>query len=362
MATFAEKEDCMLTTYQQPDSLSFLANLKDYVFGTAADHVKVTVSLTHEGTTKTVMEDTLFPYGGQVAVEDLAGLLEPYVRQYLSATLQFTVTEMDAGGEVTATTTSGAFTVLFSMADVGVTAQEFTAEHFLTIMNGPKLTAGGREERVYAYGTSSVTIQGWLADGTSITKTMNATATSGGVSAFFVSADRVVSLLGTTTDMLKEYLVKSGAREQRFIVGSDMVPPAPSLAFVNSFGCVEFLHCVGTHQKDSQYTRQSARFSGQLRNYRIVEERRFTANTGWLNTAMADWADELFRSMEVYIWLGDTIGKAVVVNDSKSVITNEDDDMPAFEFTYQYAQRIHNVLQHRHAGRIFDNTFDHTFN
>ena len=36
--------------------------------------------------------------------------------------------------------------------------------------------------------------------------------------------------------------------------------------------------------------------------------------------------------------------------------------MPAFEFTYAYAQRIHNVMQPSHAGRIFDNTFDHTFN
>jgi hypothetical protein len=36
--------------------------------------------------------------------------------------------------------------------------------------------------------------------------------------------------------------------------------------------------------------------------------------------------------------------------------------MPRFTFSYQYAQRIQNVLQMDRVGRIFDNTFDHTFN
>ena len=55
-------------------------------------------------------------------------------------------------------------------------------------------------------------------------------------------------------------------------------------------------------------------------------------------------------------------GKEVVLSDSKSDRTNEDDHMPRFTFSYQYAQRIHNVLQMDRVGRIFDNTFDHTFN
>ena len=62
------------------------------------------------------------------------------------------------------------------------------------------------------------------------------------------------------------------------------------------------------------------------------------------------------------LWVGDGPGREVVVSDSKSEITNEDDNMPAFEFTYTYAQRIHNVMEPTRAGRIFDNTFDHTFN
>ena len=54
--------------------------------------------------------------------------------------------------------------------------------------------------------------------------------------------------------------------------------------------------------------------------------------------------------------------REVVLSDSQSIIRNDDGDMPAFEFSYSYCQRIHNVMQRTNAGRIFDNTFDHTFN
>ena len=55
-------------------------------------------------------------------------------------------------------------------------------------------------------------------------------------------------------------------------------------------------------------------------------------------------------------------GKEVVITDSKSELSNDDDELPRFTFSYQYAQRIQNVLQMNRVGRIFDNTFDHTFN
>jgi hypothetical protein len=84
---------------------------------------------------------------------------------------------------------------------------------------------------------------------------------------------------------------------------------------------------------------------------------------------MAGWADDLFRSDEVYVVnviSGQVVsrdgGKQVVITDSKSELTNDDDHLPRFTFSYQYAQRIHNVLQMNRVGRIFDNTFDHTFN
>ena len=103
-----------------------------------------------------------------------------------------------------------------------------------------------------------------------------------------------------------------------------------------------------------------------LRNYRIKETRVFEANTGVLTVPMANWVDELFRSQSVYIvnFVDGFahVGKEVVITDSKSDNSNDDDFMPSFTFSYQYAQRVQNVLQLDRAGRIFDNTFDNTFN
>ena len=88
--------------------------------------------------------------------------------------------------------------------------------------------------------------------------------------------------------------------------------------------------------------------------------------TGVLTPDMANWVDDLFRSQEIYVvnFVNGVpqIGKEVVITDSKSVISNDDDYLPSFTFSYQYAQRVHNVLQPNRSGRIFDNTFDNTFN
>ena len=81
---------------------------------------------------------------------------------------------------------------------------------------------------------------------------------------------------------------------------------------------------------------------------------------------MAAWADELFRSDEVYvvnIYGGEpVVGKQVTISESKSDNDNLLGTVPRFTFSYVYSQRQHNVLDMQRAGRVFDNTFDNTFN
>jgi len=356
----------MATIIQQPSALELSSMLQDVIFGSTADHAVVSVICTASGDTKTIYQQTLYHSGGVIRLEDMPELVEPYARQVLSMQMVVEIKEFNAAGERTATTTTTPSTVLFGTVDLGGPVDAFLSSHFLTILNGEKMTAPGREERIYAYDATQITVTAdYLADGNVVrtyTKTLNAGATTNNVSAFFVSPDNIDLLMESPDGELIGYSCQAGSRYQKFVIFDDGSVPAPSLAFINSFGCTEFIHCVGTHEKNSSYTRQSARFSGRLRNYMVREERQFKANTGWLNTPMADWADDLFRSQEVYLWVDGTIGREVVLSDSQSKITNDDDDMPSFEFTYTYSQRQHNVLQQGHAGRIFDNTFDHTFN
>jgi hypothetical protein len=180
-----------------------------------------------------------------------------------------------------------------------------------------------------------------------------------------VSPDNFV----TSGKELVAYTVIAGSRRQRFEMDFSEPDCAPILEFYNSFGVWEYMYCTGKHQVGSDFKRSQARVGGKLRNYKIEETRTFKADTGFLNTAMANWAEDLFRSDEVYVVnvVNGSVqdangGKEVVLSDSKSDRTNEDDHMPRFTFSYQYAQRIQNVLQMDRVGRIFDNTFDHTFN
>ena len=351
----------MASLYSQPSALCFSSAISDIVFHSNAESGVLVLDLVAGETRIHVLEETMYPNGdGSVAVNDVSSLVEPYVKKYLQMSMECSFTDTAGAASITPVT------ILFSMADVDGAASDFTTNHFLTVLNGEKITARGREERLYAYGANVVTVTATLqlANGSFGTQTasLNAASTTGSISQFDVSPDNIVMLLGLTTARLLSYIVEAGNRLQRFRCVTDAVSPAPSLLFTNSFGCQEFIHCVGKHKKDSKYDRKSTRIRGFMRNYLVTEERKFTGNTGWLNEAMADWADELFRSDEVYLWVDGVRGREVFISESKSEINNEDDNMPAFEFTYAYAQRIHNVMQPEHAGRIFDNTFDHTFN
>ena len=357
----------MATLISQPDTLCFSSDIADIVFGSNAVRGDLELDMYYNGSWRQVLRETMYAdSSGSITISDISSLAEAYAQRYLQVEMRCTFT--DSAGAVSI----DPVTILYSLADVGMTASEFTESHFLTILNGEKLTARGREERLYAYGTAVATVIAdvQLPSGqfNTLSAELNTLSTNGvGYAQFDVSPDNVANLVGLLSGKLLSYTIEAGIRRQHFRCVEDHVPPAPSLLFTNSFGCQEFIHCVGTHRKDSKYERKSTHVQGRLRNIRITEDRQFTANTGWLNEAMADWADDLFRSPEVYLWVefmdqGRMRGRQVVITDSKSEISNEDDDMPAFEFKYSYAQRIHNVMQPAHSGRVFDNTFDHTFN
>ena len=361
VSIFAEKEKIMPTLVSQPATLCFSSAIDDIVFSTQSEDGVLILDLTCGGNRVNILEETMYPsLDSRIVISDLSSLVEPYAREHLQVSLECSFT--DGNGSVTISPV----TVLYAMADVDTTASAFTQNHFLSILSGEKLTAMGRAERIHAYGVNKVTVRAdvRLANGTFnvLSAELNATDHDGSVYHFDVSPSNVSTLLELTTQKLLAYTVEAGTRKQDFRVVEDHVPPAPSLLFINSFGFEEFLHCVGTHKKESKYDRKQVRVLGRLKNYRITEDRQFTANTGWLNEAMADWADDLFRSESVFLWVNGVVGREVVLSDSKSEITNEDDNMPAFEFTYTYAQRIHNVLYSGRVSRIFDNTFDRTFN
>lgn len=316
----------------------------------AAEATEVTVSA--DGTA--LISETMWPVSGTITLTGLGELLEPYARRQLVSILTI------AAGQ-----SSSSCVVLFSMCDVGIDADDFYAHYFLSVLQGDKVTALGRRELLWYYGNDVMAVTACFTDGSQASME----AVIGTSNAHYTCIDASPDNYTVTGKTLASYTVTAGTRSQRFVIDYTQPDCAPILEFYNSFGVWEYIYCTGTHQVSPEYKRSSARIGGMLRNYRIAETRTFKADTGILNTAMAGWADDLFRSPEVYVVnvVNGAVtsadgGREVTITSSKSDNSNEDGHMPRFTFEYQYAQRIHNVLQLSRVGRIFDNTFDHTFN
>lgn len=310
------------------------------------------VTITCDG--ESLLDEFMWPVGGAITLTALSELLEPYARKQLVCSVTI------SSGE-----TSSTFSVLYSMADVGINAQEFYDSYFLSILMGTKITAPGRRELLWFYGAGAATVNAVYSDGRSRTFPVSAIGGSDTYTCLDVSPNNYE--LNQLT--LISYTVTAGNRSQHFEMDYSAPDCAPILEFYNSFGVWELIYCTGTHKVSPEYKRSTTRISGKMKNYRIEETRTFKADTGIMNTAMANWADDLFRSPEVYVInveKGSVVsrdgGMEIIITDSKSDNANDDDFMPRFTFSYQYAQRIHNVLQLNRVGRIFDNTFDHTFN
>lgn len=356
-----KKSTYMATVISQPGTLVLSSDIDDIVFSTSEEKGDLTVSLICDGTAHTVLEETLFAdSNGRITVGDIASLVEPFAREYLRIVLNATFDDDDTAASI------DPVTIIYCMADTGLTAQQFLGSHFLTVLDGEKMTAYGREERLYAYDSTTVSVSAEVRTATGVyqtrTATLNATSTENDISQFNVSVNDIISALNMIGGRLLFYTVSSGSRSQDFRVVEDLTQPDPSFAFVNSFGCVEFLHCVGTVKREGKYTRSSARFNRNLKNYQIKEERKFVANTGWLNDAMADWAEDILRSSEVFLWVNGQCGHEVVITESKSETNNEEDYMTMFEITYQYAQHIQNVMCKRKAARLFSEQFEEIYN
>lgn len=362
----------MIVIESSPADKHFSSLVPDLVFSVEGNQAVVIIKVDEEQ----VFQETLTPVGGSINVSDLTSMLAIYAERRLIINVQISIIEQTVGENQTIMGTSIvvpgtvistdskqlAFQVLYSAADVGLSASEFYSKHFLSILMGPKVTAMGRLEYLHYYGNETPSCTAYYADGSIKTFTPMVTGGNSRYTQLDVSADN----FATNGKVLVAYVVTAGSRSQEYEIDLNQPDCAPILLFENSFGVQEMLYCTGKHKVTPEYKRMSARFGGLLRNYDIEETRTFQADTGVLTTPMANWADELFRSKEVFIvniYNGiPTVGKEVVITDCKSENSNEDDYLPRFTFAYQYAQRIHNVVDLKREGRIFDNTFDNTFN
>lgn len=344
--------------------ITVLKDVADYMFSSALDKITILTDQPEVqfkllyGDTEILNETYVPDAEGKITILDLQDLIEPYLASKLIGGFFYVIV---VAGK---TDTVRGFTVQYCAAESSLDAKEFMLTHFLTAMiGGDKITAMGRKEFLHLVVSEStevvVSCDYRTTDDKLVSKefVLDTLPAHQEVATIDVSPDSFISDLGT----MVRYTVTAGGRVQYYQIDLACPDAAPCLLFTNSFGCQETFYCTGTHTLEPEYERSSAMIDGMFRHYHIEENRVFKANTGILNTPMSLWADDLFRSKEIYLLEGERPGKEIAITESESTRTNDYDNLPAYTFSYRYAQRNQNILQLSRAGRVFDNTFDNTF-
>lgn len=351
--TFGEKYKIMVVLIKDVTDYMFSSALDKIVFTTDQASAVFRLSLGEQE----ILNETYVPdVNGKISVVDLHDLVEPYLASNLIEQFSYQITDA-AGASVNKT-----FVVQFCAAEISIDAEPFRQKYFLSTLMGEKVTSAGRKEFLHlvvsevtdVYVTCMyLTPLGHQTKNKSLDKITNLND--------IVTIDVSPNLFLDGVGELFFYTVNAGKRSQAFQIDLACLDVDPCLLFTNSFGCQETFYCTGTHTLEPEYGRSSTVIDGKFRNYHIKEKRMFKANTGILNVAMSLWADDLFRSKEIYLLEGIRPGKEITITDSESKRTNDLDALPSYTFEYRYAQRNQNILQLPRAGRVFDNTFDNTF-
>lgn len=315
-----------------------------------------------------IYDEYLYPDSSKaVEVCELDALINPFALQALKGYLRIAVTEDSA-------TTNIDTTVYYCSARVEESASNFADTHFLSRLDGKRLTSMGRLEYLHYFGSDTPTATAYYTDGTNATFTPEtigggSSPQSGGTEGgfYYKTIDVSPSNFATTDKTLAYYIVTAGSRSQEFEIDFNNPDCAPILAFTNCFGVQELAYCTGTLESSPEVKYTQNYIKGKMKTQTITQVRTLKADTGVLTFPMADWLQDLFTSQEIYLvemvnGYPNVSEDQIAITDCKQDYTNDRDSLPRFTFEYRRATRNTSVIPYHREGRIFDTSFDFTFN
>lgn len=153
-----------------------------------------------------------------------------------------------------------------------------------------------------------------------------------------------------------------GNRQMRYRV-LDYAPEA-TVAFVyrNCFDVMETIYFNGTREVTPSYTRSTSYINGIFTNYKVEDEMIYKINSGVMRSTMEQALLDLARSQEVYLLNADgSQGMPVVITDCDVKHSDADDELLEATYTYRLGQRYNSVLKAQHRAKVFDTSFDATY-
>lgn len=292
---------------------------------------------------------------GEVKLYDLNEIVDSYIGTAPSAVLKLVCTDLQSNQSVSYSTT-----VLRSSVSYNCTAEEFVKTHFLTSSSSIRYTAMGRYECLSFYALTSQIVNVDISvekDGALylVQKTL-VEACSVGMNMVNVSPSSFI-VNGTIID----YTVKCGSRSQRYVVVPE-IDADPAIAYRNRFNVWDTYYFTGTKESDPQFDRAQAWINGQYLTYSVKEVLQFKAMTGIVPLGGEEYLHDIARSPEIRLL--DAQGAmrdllTVMECDIKAV--NDDDALNRYTITYRHADKVSAKSFAPVATRIFDDSFDNSY-
>lgn len=326
-------------------SISFSASLPDLLIeGVSQDYAVVALTVGGTG----IYSEQLYPdTSGRISVLSLNRMITQFMRRrsLLQISLTLTVTPMSSSS------TTKTCTVYYSEVDIQDTT--FANSRFLTMCDGVRYSNLGRREYLYSR-TSSASAVRTYNDGSTATNSLSSSGSSSGIYLF----DLTSLLAPVSGKRLVSMTVTSGSRSQQYIILPDDDDDVECLVFKNAFGLRETMYFDGTLAIKPSYKRSEIIIGRAVEHYDIDETVSHESTTGHLTDGMVKLFRDVLRSYDIRLL---STGQQVVITDSKADGDNDDDRLIRMSLTWMLAQTVQ-TNDGAFSGRIFDDTFDYTFN
>ena len=334
------------------------ADIGSWHFVTELDVIEVTsnsdVSFSIADSGGAILNGTYTPVDGTVRIYHLARLLRPLI---VNVTAAFTFT---------ADSTSKTVHVVQSGVTVSESAAAFLPSFFLSAVMTERDTSLERKELLYLIPIEATmpTVQAVCSywNGESIvtaTKPVAGIIVANEPCYVDASASRFVdSELGT----LVAYTIVAGERTMRFRVTT--LPTAEhAMLFHNTFGAWEPIYFAGMTEDAPEYTRETAYVNGKMQLYNLEETASFKSWTGPLRPSGVALARDLARCAKgVFLLEGSETTDEVTITAVDVKHTSADNDIADMTVTWRRSSLLSARLVPVRPPKLFDDTFDETYN
>ena len=295
-----------------------------------------------------------FDDGGTVTLDDVASLLE----SYSDDSVKECVLKLDG-------VAAASWTLLPCRLQTSDTAQVWVVHSFLTAVRGERLThVDSREYLSWWQGSSATATLSvssvWISPSGLLkeTRSLSVEAHKG----INTHSWNVSEWIPPEIDAeLVRYSVTLGSRVQHYSLRPSEHRPAV-LCFLNSFGVYESMTFFGVVERDTKPTRTLALIGGKSRNIDVESVPTWKASTGELPEGMSGLMDDVVRSSRTWLMDGSLGEVEVVLTDNEWKRSNQSDESLSGSVTWRMSSRRQLRARTSPSGRIFDETFDETFN